>query len=143
MKLHHAATGLFVVLVLMIPTQTPAHHSFQAEFDASKLIYVTGTLTKFDWENPHLYFYLDVKDEKGAITPWVIEGASPNVAKRTGAKRQDFIDSIGKIVTARACPAKNGMPRAAAETIKLPDGREVVVGGQRYERHSGEPGYPE
>ena len=140
-NLYASAVGFLVLVFLAIPTL--AHHSFQAEFDASKLIYVTGTLTKFDWENPHLYFYLDVKDESGKVTPWVIEGASPNVAKRTGAKRQDFIDSIGKTVTARACPAKNGMPRAAAETVKLPDGREVVVGGQRYERHSGEQGFPE
>jgi hypothetical protein len=114
-----------------------AHHSFQAEFDGSKLIYVTGTLTKFDWENPHIYFYMDVKDADGKVTPWVIEGASPNVVKRTGSSRQDFIDSIGKSITVRACPSKNGTPRAAAETIKVPDGRELVVGGKRYSGDGG------
>ena len=105
-----------------------AHHSFQAEFDAKKLIYVTGTLTKFEWENPHLYFYLDSKDADGKVTSWTIEGASPNVVARTGTHRQDLIDNIGKTVTVRACPAKNGKPRASAETMKVADGRELVVG---------------
>jgi Family of unknown function (DUF6152) len=129
-KLSDVALVFFALLVLAIPVF--AHHSFQAEFDGSKVIYVTGTLAKFDWENPHMYFYLDVKDTRGKVTPWVIEGASPNVVKRTGTSRQDFIDNIGKTVTARACPAKNGTPRAAAETIKVSDGRELVVGGKRY-----------
>jgi hypothetical protein len=128
---------LAAVALCLMAVPAFAHHSFQAEFDGSKVIYVTGTLTKFDWENPHMYFYVDVKDTTGKVTSWVIEGASPNVVKRTGTSRQDFIDSIGKTVTARACPAKNGTPRAAAETIKVPDGRELVVGGKRY---SGEDG---
>jgi Family of unknown function (DUF6152) len=129
------AVAFFALLVLAIPVF--AHHSFQAEFDGSKVIYVTGTLTRFDWENPHMYFYVDVKDAGGKVTSWVIEGASPNAVKRTGTTRQDFLDSVGKTITARACPAKNGTPRAAAETIKVPDGRDLVVGGKRY---SGEDG---
>ena len=126
--------GTAVASLLCSCWRYPCLHitSFQAEFDGSKVIYVTGTLTKFDWENPHMYFYVDVKDTTGKVTSWVIEGASPNVVKRTGTSRQDFIDSIGKTVTARACPAKNGTPRAAAETIKVPDGRDLVVGGKRY-----------
>jgi Family of unknown function (DUF6152) len=129
-KLYGMAVGSTVLLSLALPLL--AHHSFQAEFDGSKLIYVTGTLTKFDWENPHMYFYVDVKDADGKLTSWVIEGASPNAVKRTGTSRQDFIGSVGKTITARACPAKNGTPRAAAETIKIADGRELVVGGKRY-----------
>ena len=107
-----AAIGLFVTAL-----PTSAHHSFQAEFDGSKLIYVTGTLTKFDWENPHIYFYMDVKDADGKVTPWVIEGASPNVVKRTGSSRQDFRQH-GKLDYGKSLPRQNGTPRAAAETIR-------------------------
>jgi hypothetical protein len=53
----------------------PAHHSFAAEFYASKAIRLHGTLTKIEWTNPHSYFYVDVKDGKGQIQNWACEGA--------------------------------------------------------------------
>ncbi len=109
-----------------------AHHGFQAEFDGSRLIYVKGTLTKFEWENPHMFLYLDSTDATGKVTQWQFEGASPTVVKRTGTYREDLIANVGKTITVRACPAKDGTNRGAAETIKVPDGRELVVGGKRY-----------
>jgi len=109
-----------------------AHHGFQAEFDGSKVIYITGTLTKLEWENPHAYFWVEAKDDNGKVTTWAFEGASPIAVKRTGTVRADFTSNIGKTVTVRAVPGKDGTAKGAAETIKLPDGREVVVGGKRF-----------
>lgn len=109
-----------------------AHHGFQAEYDGSKVLYITGTLTKFEWENPHAYFWVDAKDSSGKVTTWVFEGASPIAVKRTGTVRADFTANIGKTVTVRGIPGRDGTNKAAAETIKLPDGREVVVGGKRF-----------
>jgi hypothetical protein len=109
-----------------------AHHGFQAVYDGSKVLYITGTLTKFEWENPHAYFWVDAKDESGKVTTWVFEGASPIAVKRTGTVRADFIANVGKSVTVRAIPGRDGTPKGAAETIKLSDGREVVVGGKRF-----------
>ena len=109
-----------------------AHHGFQAEFDGNKLVYVTGTLTKLEWENPHIYFYVDAKDADGKVTSWQFEGDSPNVVKRAGTQRQDILASVGKAITVRACPGKDGTPKGAAETLKGPDGRELVVGGRRF-----------
>ena len=109
-----------------------AHHGFQAEFDGSKVIYITGTLTRLEWENPHAYFWVEAKDDKGKVTTWAFEGASPIAVKRTGTVRADFTSNIGKTVTVRAVPGKDGTAKGAAETIKLPDGREVVVGGKRF-----------
>jgi hypothetical protein len=109
-----------------------AHHGFQAVYDGSKVLYITGTLTKFEWENPHAYFWVDAKDESGKVTTWVFEGASPIAVKRTGTVRADFIANVGKSVTVRGIPGRDGTTKGAAETIKLSDGREVVVGGKRF-----------
>jgi hypothetical protein len=109
-----------------------AHHGFQAVYDGSKVLYITGTLTKFEWENPHAYFWVEAKDESGKVTTWVFEGASPIAVKRTGTVRADFIANVGKSVTVRGIPGRDGTTKGAAETIKLSDGREVVVGGKRF-----------
>jgi len=110
-----------------------AHHGFQAEYDSSKLVYVTGMLSKVEWENPHIYLTVDAKGTDGKITSWTFEGASPNVVKRTGTERADLTSIIGKTITVRACPGKDGMAKGAAETIKVGDGRELVIGGKRYD----------
>jgi hypothetical protein len=121
---------LFVLAINALPLL--AHHGFQAEYDGSKVLYITGTLTKFEWENPHAYFWVDAKDTSGKVTTWVFEGASPIAVKRTGTVRADFTANIGKTVTVRGVPGRDGTMKGAAETIKLSDGREVVVGGKRF-----------
>jgi len=128
---------LFAIAANVLPIF--AHHGFQAEYDGSKVIYITGTLTKLEWENPHAYFWVEAKDTTGRVTTWTFEGASPIAVKRTGTVRTDFTSNIGKTVTVRAIPGKDGTTKGAAETIKLPDGREVVVGGKRFfgDRRSG------
>ena len=126
-----SVTLLFFVLAInALPLL--AHHGFQAEYDGSKVLYITGTLTKFEWENPHAYFWVDAKDTSGKVTTWVFEGASPIAVKRTGTVRADFTANIGKTVTVRGVPGRDGTMKGAAETIKLSDGREVVVGGKRF-----------
>jgi uncharacterized protein DUF6152 len=132
MKRKFSVGTLLVLSIAFVALSALAHHGFQAEFDGSKLIYVKGTLTKFEWENPHMFLYLESTDGNGKVTQWTFEGASPTVVKRTGTYREDLIANVGKAVTVRACPAKDGTNRGAAETIKVTDGRELVVGGKRY-----------
>jgi Family of unknown function (DUF6152) len=106
-----------------------AHHAFAAEFDANRCTDLTGTFTAFEWDNPHGYFHMDVKESSGAVNSWSFETISVPALKRSGTQRRDFENAVGKTVTVRACLAKNGAKnRAAAETIKLPDGQVHRIG---------------
>ena len=128
---------LLGVALLLLLAPAYAHHSFAAEFDATKCTDFTGTLTAIDWENPHGYFHVDVKDASGSVQSWSFQTVSLITLKRSGTTRRDFLDNIGKVVYVRGCLAKNGVKnRAAAETLKLPDGQVRVV-GQEVERSAG------
>ena len=106
-----------------------AHHTFSVEYDASKCSSMTGTLTKVDWENPHVYFHVDLKDANNQVDSWSFEAVSVAYLKRGGIERQDFLDNIGKVVTVRACLGKiTNLKRAAAETVTMADGRKLKVG---------------
>jgi len=110
-----------------------AHHSFEAEFDGGTLLTFTGVLTKLEWQNPHGWFYLDVKDEKGTVTTWAFEIAAPNVLRRFDENtRQYFLTNQGKVMSVAASPAKNGTNKAAADKVKFGDGRIMAMGSKRY-----------
>jgi hypothetical protein len=113
------AIGAFVVPVY-------GHHSFAAEFDASKAIRVTGVLTKVEWTNPHSYFYLEVKDEKGNVATWGCEGGAPIALSRRGFKRNDI--KVGDTVTVDGYKAKDGSNFMDARRVTLTDGRSFYSG---------------
>jgi len=122
-------TGILGLLVAAVPAS--AHHGFAVEYDAKKCADITGTLRSVDWENPHVHFNMDVKDASGNVASWTIEVNSiPAMKRSAGIVRQDFLDNIGKTIAIRGCPTKNGgtANRAAAETLKLSDGRLHIVG---------------
>jgi hypothetical protein len=129
MRCKFASVPAAVLALLFVPAHASAHHGFAVEFDGTKCTDMTGTLTGVDWQNPHAYFHMDVKDADGKVSPWSLETLSVVSMKRGGIDRQDFLDNIGKTISARACPARSGTQfRAAAETLKLPDGRVFIVG---------------
>ena len=106
-----------------------AHHSFAAEWDSRKCREFTGTLTKLDWQNPHPYFYMDVKDASGKVESWSFQAYSPVTLTRNGTDRQMFLDNIGKDVWVRGCLARNEKVNAAAAgTLKFSDGVLRQVG---------------
>ena len=108
-----------------------AHHSFAAEFDASKAIRLTGTLIKVEWTNPHSYFYIDVKDEAGTVVNGRCEAGSPGALSRRGFKRGDI--KLGDTLIVDGYRAKDGSHLVDARRVTLPDGRDRVrrVGRRR------------
>ena len=76
-----AGTGLFVAAA---SSPLLAHHSFAAEFDSAKSITLQGVVTRLDWMNPHIWIYLDTKDDSGTVAHWQCEGAPPNTLTRQG-----------------------------------------------------------
>ena len=125
--LRHIVGSAAVALVSLaaIPAAT-AHHSFAAQYDANKPLTLVGTVTKVEWTNPHARFYVDVKDETGAVTNWNLELASPNVLRRNGWSRTSL--NVGDEVTVEGSLAKNGTKMANARVVKLADGRRVFAG---------------
>ena len=115
--------------LLASPTRSAAHHSFAAEFDGTKCQDYTGVLTKLDWQSPHAYFYLDIKDDKGKVENWSFQTYALITLRRNGTDRQLFMENMGKEIWVRGCPAKNGKERyAAAGLLKFPDGVLRQVG---------------
>ena len=95
-----------------------AHHSFSAEFDATKTFKYTGTVTKVEWMNPHTFFYIDVVVEKTKkVTNWAMEMGSPNGLMRQGWTRNSM--KVGDKVTVEGSLAKDGSPTGNARTVVL------------------------
>jgi hypothetical protein len=105
-----------------------AHHSFAAQYDRDKTITLNGTVTRVEWMNPHVYFYLDVKDAAG-VAHWAIEGGAPTSLYRAGWRKDSL--KAGDVVTVHGFLARDGSKLANMRAAILPDGREVL-GGQQY-----------
>lgn len=118
----------FALLGLGVPAF--AHHGFNVEFDGTKCTNMKGTLTGIDWDNPHAYLHMDVVDTEGKTHSWSLEMVTPNALKRNGTTRHDFLNNMGKPISARACPTKaGGTPyRGSAGYIMLEDGIVRPVG---------------
>jgi hypothetical protein len=115
--------------VLLFASPLIAHHSFAAEFDAKNCRDFTGTLTKLDWQSPHAYFYVDIKDAAGKVENWSFQTYALITLRRNGTDRQLFIENMGKEIWVRGCVAKNGKERyAAAGLLKFSDGVMHQVG---------------
>jgi hypothetical protein len=104
-----------------------AHHSFSAEYDANKPVVISGSLTKVEWTNPHGWIYVDVKDDAGKLTSYAVEFGAPNAMLRRGLRKTDFPEGIQVVV--KGYRAKNGTPTINGTSVKLPDGRNLLVGG--------------
>jgi hypothetical protein len=113
-------------LVLMTTARLWAHHSFSAEFDTNKRVALKGVVTMVDWRNPHIYVYLNVKDDQGKVTEWACELGPPNVLLRQGWSRNSVKE--GDEVTIDGALAKDSSNRCNGRSVILASGRTVLGG---------------
>jgi len=94
-----------------------AHHAFSAVFDEKKPIKMTGTVTKVEWQNPHIWFYIDVKDNTGKVVNWGMEMANPNSLIRLGWSRNSL--KVGDTVSVEGFGSKDGSNNGNAQVVIL------------------------
>ena len=119
-----AVTSLAGILLAAVPVL--AHHSFAAEYDSSKPIKFQGKVTKVEWMNPHVYFYVDAKDDKGKDVNYAVETGAPNGLYRQGWRKDSL--KVGDTVSIDGFRAKDGSNTVNARNVTLPDGRKVFAG---------------
>ena len=114
--------------LLITSMRISAHHAFAAEYDENRRVTVSGTVTRFDWTNPHAWLYVGEKDGSGNATVWSFEMGSPGGLTRRGWVRTAL--KTGDHVTVEGYGAKDGSNRANAGTVIMPDGGKLFGGFQ-------------
>jgi len=119
--MRYTTLGFFALAFIVAAAATTplwAHHSFAAEYDSKKPLNLKGAVTKVEWMNPHVYFYIDVRDEQtGKITNWAFEMGAPAVIQRNGWTRNSM--KIGDLVIVEGSQAKDGAPHGNARSVTM------------------------
>src|SRR5688572_27813784 len=129
----------FLALALMVAAPLAAHHSFSAEYDSTKPVNLKGAVTKIEWNNPHVYFYIDVRDEQtGKVVNWAFEMGAPAVIQRSGWTRNSM--KIGDLVIVEGAQAKSGRPHGNARSVTLAStGKRLGAGSSEGQATTQEP----
>lgn len=118
-------TGVaFGVLIVAAP-RVAAHHSFAAEYDGTQPVKVSGVVTRVEWTNPHIWFFVDVTDEQGRVTNWGFSGGPPGVLQRRGIAKTAL--EIGDTVVVEGFRARDGSNNASGGRVTFADGRSVFT----------------
>lgn len=118
--------GVAALVAVLATVPVVAHHAFSAEFDAKRPVKLRGVVTKMEWINPHSWIHIDVKDAKGKVEAWMVEGGAPNALLRRGFTKDSL--PIGTEILVEGYQAKDGSTRANGRDITLPDGKKLFVG---------------
>ncbi len=119
-----------VAIVILAPVPVLAHHSFAAVFDANEPVEIEGKITKVEWTNPHIWLYLDVADDDGAVSNWQCEGGTPNSLRRFGWS-SDTLEQ-GDEVRIEGWRARNGTATCNARVIMK--GEQRLFAGSSFEQ---------
>ncbi|HEY1242122.1 MAG TPA: DUF6152 family protein [Bryobacteraceae bacterium] len=124
---HQVCAIRIVTLAVWAGVCAWGHHSPSAEFDMTKRITLTGTLTQVDWINPHIKVAMEVKSEAGKVENWGFESNPPAWFRRVGVSRADLAKAIGQTVKVEGVRAKDGSFYGYLQKIMLPDGTSLEL----------------
>ena len=113
-------------LISTLLTLLLVHHAYSAEFDVTKPVKLTGTVTKVEWSNPHIWIYLDVKDDKGNAASWGFSASPPGMLQRRGITKSTI--KSGDVLTIAGHRAKDGSNNASGNVVTFSDGRDTFIG---------------
>lgn len=117
----------FALVLFAAALPALAHHAFSAEFDAKRPVKFTGRVVKVEFMNPHSWIHIDVKNDDGTTTRWMIEGGSPNTLFRRGVTKDSLPEGVEVVVD--GYQAKDGSNRANGRDVTFPDGRKIFLAG--------------
>ena len=133
--------SVLVVMGLLAATPLSAHHSFSAEYDATKPVKLRGTVTQMVWVNPHCWIQIGVKGPSGEVENWMIEGGAPNALLRRGWTRTTLLPGAEIIV--EGYRAKNGLLMVSGRDLTFLDGTKLFAGSSRAEKIEITEGWPD
>jgi hypothetical protein len=121
---------LSLLLALLASVPVLAHHNYRLRFDYDIDVTMTGVVTNFDWKNPHIEIFIDIENEDGSVTGWVMPTAAPSVANRLGITPETVLPGDRLIITGAL--ARNGTNELRARTMTLEDGTYYILSPQGY-----------
>ena len=124
MKRSIGAACVFVVIVI---GSAWAHHSMSAIFDFNQRFTRTGTLERLDWRNPHIYLFVEVRNDQGQLETWAFEGPSPVFFRKHKVGKADFERAVGRRITVEASRARDGSLSGLIRQVTLTDGTVVSL----------------
>jgi hypothetical protein len=122
MRIRSRALGLALLLAVTAGASVSTHHSVAGQFDVTKTLTLSGVITKVDWLNPHIYVFLEARDDTGAVASWALETLPTAMMRKAGLTKDAVAGKAGEVVTVTAHPARDGRKNAWILRITYPDG---------------------
>jgi hypothetical protein len=121
-----------LIAVVLASRGAEAHHSVVAEYDVDRPVSISGTIKRVEWQNPHIWYYLDVKEKDGAVAEWGVSGGAPGQLMRRGINKD--VRRVGAIVSVDGFQARDGSKNMTGRRVTFADGKEVFTTGSEQQR---------